>query len=240
MTVLGGRSVFIVDAPVLIHRLGTPQISAQATRAHLKSVWIRIGRGQVVQPGLVKALARQLGAALEKAGVELWGWHVPFAGTDDAAQAEVDLVLSWARDFELAGVITDAERTHNPPRFQGGAAQARLYATYLAAGLAADQKGFAFSSHDQPSLHRDLPFAEFLSGGGAALPQVYGVAADPGPRLGRSEADYRPLLGADFAARYMPTANASMVGEGGFPDEATCKVRFDLPELRTRPEIPRT
>jgi hypothetical protein len=27
---------------------------------------------------------------------------------------------------------------------------------------------------------------------------------------------------ADFATRYMPTANASMVNEGGFPDEATC------------------
>ena len=131
-------------------------------------------------------------------------------------------MLSWANDFELEGVITDAERTENPPRFQGSAAQASLYTTSLADGLASAGRGFGFSSHDQPSLHRDLPFVEFLAKGEPVLPQVYNTTANPTPRLDKSEHDYRALLGPSFDARYMPTANASMVGEGGFADEATC------------------
>jgi hypothetical protein len=100
---------------------------------------------------------------LDKAGIALWGWHVPFCPDRDAAKAEAGQVLKWAEQYELAGVLLDAERTPESPRFRGGAAEAVTYAKAVLDGLSAKGRGVALSSHDQPALHQDLPLAVFLS-----------------------------------------------------------------------------
>lgn len=219
---LTGRSVFVVRVPRLLARLNAAAVADKAARAHLASVWIRLGHGDQREPGLSAGLVHDLRRELTTRGIALWGWHVPWCQDAAAVDREARLVLAMVDELMLDGVINDAERTRNPARFQGAEAEAQRYTAELARELAARGKGFAFSSHDQPNLHRDLPFAEFLAAGQPALPQVYNRDAHPETRLAKSEAAYRPLLGEAFAERYMPTANGSIVGDGGFPDARTC------------------
>jgi hypothetical protein len=222
MSVFEGRSIFVVDAPRLVRAIGAAGIARQLSSAHCAGVWIRIGRGNRVQAGLTEAICLDLQRALGASGLSLCGWHVPFCADDAATRDEIASVLQWVQSFHISGLVVDAERTNESPRFQGNEDQARAYTQSINAELIRRGVELAFSSHDQPNLHQDLPFAEFLAPGQPALPQVYNHDADPRPRLGRSETAYRPLLGADFDRRYRPTANASMVGEGAFPSEAVC------------------
>ena len=222
MSVFEGRSIFVVNAPGLVRALGAAGIAQQLSRAHCAGMWIRIGRGDRVQAGLTEAICLALKEAFDLANLSLCGWHVPFCADDDATRDEIASVLQWTDSFHLAGVIVDAERTPESPRFQGNEDQARAYTLGISEGLSERGIELAFSSHDQPNLHQDLPFAEFLAPGQPALPQVYNHNDDPRPRLALSENAYRPLLGAEFDLRYRPTANASMVGDVAFPNEAAC------------------
>ena len=224
MTTLRGRSVFIVEAPALVQSEGNAAIANRAARANVASVWIRTGHGPDREPGLTATLTRDLKAALQTHGVAMWGWHVPWCADDAAVTQEIQLLDTLVEELALDGIIIDAERTEHPPRFQGNAAQARAYMNGISQAMTQASKGIAFSSHDQPNLHRELPFAEFLSGPIPALPQVYSSDRRPKTRLEKSEAAYRPLLGVDFQGRYMPTANGSMVGTGAFASEDDCVV----------------
>ena len=224
MTPLRGRSVFVIEALALVRSKGNAGIADQAARAHLASVWIRTGHGPNPEPGLTASLARDLKAALQAHGVALWGWHVPWCADDAAVTQEVQMLDSLVTELALDGIIIDAERTTRPQRFQGNAAQARDYMTSVSETMARSGKAIAFSSHDQPNLHRELPFSEFLAVPAPTLPQVYSHDRHPKTRLEKSEAAYRPLLGIEFQARYMPTTNGSMVGDGAFASEDDCVV----------------
>ena len=79
MPVFEGRSLFVVDAPRLVRRLGIRAIAEQLHRAHCHELWVRVGRGDRSQPGLTEALCRDLQQGLAAVGVALRGWHVPFA-----------------------------------------------------------------------------------------------------------------------------------------------------------------
>ena len=224
MTTLLGRSVFVVEAPALVRFKGNAGIADRAARAHLASVWIRTGHGPKRDPGLTAILARDLKTALQAHGVALWGWHIPRCADDTAVTQEVHMLDSLVTELALDGIIIDAERTTRPQRFQGNAAQARVYMIGVSQAMARAGKGIAFSSHDQPNLHRELPFSEFLAVSAPTLPQVYSHDRHPRTRLEKSEAAYRPLLGAEFQGRYMPTSNGSMVGDGAFASEDDCVV----------------
>jgi hypothetical protein len=217
-----GRSIFVVELAALLRALGVRGMVERARHCHFSSVWIRIGRGQTADPNLnIPALA-ELNQALRGAGIGLWGWHVPFCPTREKATAEAQAVLGWATTHALSGVVSDAERTEESPRFRGGPAEAEIYSRTLADGLTRDARGIAFSSHDQPPLHQDLPFAAFLGAIPTACPQIYDRSSDPERRFRRSEAGYRPLLGARFNERYHPTGNICTVGDVRFPDVQTC------------------
>ncbi len=239
MTTLQGRSVFIVETPALMRALGSQGIADRSARAHVASVWIRTGHGTELEPGLTDQLALDLKGKLQSRGIALWGWHVPWCADDAAVIREVQLLEQLSTRMSLDGMIIDAERTTHPQRFQGGAAEAGQLTRELSQALARIGKGFAFSSHDQPNLHRELPLAEFLSVPAPALPQVYNHDTRPGRRLDKSEAAYRPLLGASFQQRFMPTANGSMKGNGAFPTTKDCVTsasRFlDLVQARAYP-----
>lgn len=208
----------------MIARLQVRGIADLLRKAHCSALLIRIGRGEVAEPGLTEMMCAELSRALMANNIELIGWHVPFCRDDRATAREIAQVTTWADRFRITGFIADAERTPPPdsPRFQGTAANAREYTTQLARAMGAKKVQIALSSHDQPNLHPELPFAEFLRPGQPAMPQVYNNDDQPQIRLKRSEVAYRPLLGADFLERFRPTANVSMVGAGSFKDTATC------------------
>ena len=162
-------------------------------------------------------------AALDAAGVALWGWHVPFCATHAATTNEAAKVIDWATQYNLAGVLLDAERTPDHPRFQGDDDDARLYAGTVHASLTAAGRGVALSSHDQPAVHRDFPFAIFLENVDDNSPQVYYRVAAVATRLNKSIRDYTPLEAArDFKDRYKPTGNITMGDDLPLPDVRTC------------------
>jgi hypothetical protein len=162
-------------------------------------------------------------AALDQAGVELWGWHVPFCATPAAAHDEAQKVVTWAEQYSLAGVLLDAEKTTESPRFRGGRPEAQIYAEQVHAGLSAKGRGVALSSHDQPPLHKDLPFDVFLNHVEDNCPQVYYRSKDVGTRLMKSVKGYVPLeQGRDFKDRYKPTGNITMADDLPLPDVETC------------------
>lgn len=199
------------------------QFAAKCGRAHLKGVWIRAGRGASRDANLRHPMLAALRTELSAIGVELWGWHVPFCADKNAAADEASKVLSWVDDAALAGMVVDAERTPESPRFRGTEREALAYLDPLRKGLEGSGRGIAFSSHDQPSLHRDMPFAPFLDHIEDVCPQVYYTTARPDTRLRKSIRDYKNLIPAnDFLSRYKPTGNITMIEDVRFPDVATC------------------
>jgi hypothetical protein len=187
--------------------------AARCRDARLKGVWIRVGRGTNRDPNLGFAQLGAIRTELASVGVQLWGWHVPFCANLVAAAAEADRVLSWADDAKLDGIVVDAEQTPESPRFQGDEAEAVGYLRPLTRGLEAAGRGVAFSSHDQPSLHRDMPFQPFLDIIEDVCPQVdrmAGISARnpgangnlPASRLVGQELSTHPAPGPQWLERF--------------------------------------
>jgi hypothetical protein len=219
-----GRNIYVTSLHrVLISAGGAAKLAARCKDSQLSALWVRVGRG----PGLDKNFTTPEMAAfrteLDQTGVELWGWHVPFCANAAAANDEADKVVKWANDFDLAGVLLDAEKTTPDPRFLGKAPEAEIYAGKVQAGLSAKGRGIALSSHDQPSLHTDLPFESFLKHVADSCPQVYYRTANVTTRLNKSIHDYKVVEAArDFKDRYKPTGNITMSDDVPLPDVPTC------------------
>ena len=218
-----GRNIFIIDLKKVLGS-STPEAFAKKSKnARMSGVWIRAGRGATPDPNLSLKNLADVRKALTDVGVELWGWHVPFCANSTAAATEAAKVLEWVDHARLVGMVVDAERTNENPRFQGTAEEAAAYTNAVVAGLDARGCGVAFSSHDQPALHTDLPFKEFLDRIEDVCPQVYYRIADPSVRLGKSIHDYKALISASqFKSRYRPTGNITVRGDIPFPNVETC------------------
>jgi hypothetical protein len=218
-----GRNIYVIDVKRVVGSQTPQQFADASSAAHLSGVWIRVGRGTTKDRNLSYPPLAAISEALAKANVELWGWHVPFCPDLAQAKTEAAQVLSWVDQAHLAGIVVDAERTKENPRFQGQVAEAVAYTEALVAGLANRNCGIAFSSHDQPALHTDMPFRPFLDQIEDACPQVYYRSAHPLVRISKSEHDYKPLLTeALFKSRYKPTGNITMGDDLPFPDVQTC------------------
>jgi hypothetical protein len=218
-----GRNAFVTDLAHVIGRRDSGEYARACSQARLKGVWIRVGRGPNRDPNMTFPKLAAIRTELTALGIELWGWHVPFCADRQAAADEAAKVLSWADDGHLDGIVVDAERTPDSPRFRGTEQEAVIYLRALTKGLDAAGRGVAFSSHDQPSLHRDMPFQPFLDFIQDVCPQVYYTSAKPETRLQKSIRDYRALIPApEFVFRYKPTGNITMKEDVKFSDLDTC------------------
>lgn len=218
-----GRNAFITDLGKVLGRSDPAVLAGRCRDARLKTIWIRVGRGGKRDANLSLAKLPAIRTELAVVGVDLWGWHVPFCADKIAAADEAAKVLTWCDDAKLDGIVVDAERTPENPRFRGTEQDAVAYLKPLTKGLADTDRGVAFSSHDQPSLHEDMPFAPFLDFIEDVCPQVYYTSAKPETRLGKSMRDYKALMPAgDFTSRYKPTGNITMTDDVRFPDIGTC------------------
>jgi hypothetical protein len=149
---IAGRNIYVTNLHRVLASAGGPAKLANRCRdSRLSAVWIRLGRGSGLDKNFTEPEMAPFRTELDKIGVELWGWHVPFCADLAAANDEADKVVRWANDFDLAGALIDAEKTPDP-RFRGGAREAEIYAGKVQTGLSAKGRGVALSSHDQPSL----------------------------------------------------------------------------------------
>jgi hypothetical protein len=203
-----GRNIFIVNLANVLQPIGPALFLERATASRFSALWIRVGRGEGMDPNLALPELAGLRRALKDAGVDLWGWHVSFCANPAAARREAELGLHWVERHELDGLVLDLEKTPDNPRFQGGPREAEIYAGLLAEGLAARGRGIALSTHDQPSLHPDAPLQTALRIVEDVTPQVYYRSPAVARRFKKSLRDYEALIGKEaIKRRYKPTGN---------------------------------
>lgn len=219
-----GRCIYVTSLKHVLAKAGGPEaIAATCVEAKLSALWLRLGRGPQLDQNFSDPSLPLVRNALEKAGIALWGWHVPFCADVAAAKAEAAKVLNWADQYSLAGVLMDAEKTPESPRFRGGAAEAQTYTEVLRDGLSTKGRGIALSSHDQPVLHQDLPFAVFLNAVNDNCPQIYYRSADVATRFNKSVKEYDALeKRRNFKERFKPSGNITITGDVRLPNVHTC------------------
>lgn len=219
-----GRCIYVTDLRKVLHDTGgVAAVAVRAAQSQFSGVWLRLARGPTLDPNFALAELPSLRSALANNGVALWGWHVPFCANEAAANDEAGKIVKWARDYELDGVLLDAEKTDESPRFRGGPREADVYAGAVHDGLQRDGCGIALSSHDQPSGHMDMPWASFLPHVDDTCPQVYYRSRDVATRLNKSIRDYKVVDGGrDFTDRYKPTGNITMSEDLPMPDVQSC------------------
>lgn len=162
--------------------------------------------------GDIGSVRRVLGAA----GIRLWGWHEPRCAEPEAARREADAVLAAARQFDLTGVVMDAESPQGANFFQGGAAEAEIYAAALSAGLETEGRALVLSSHDVPTNFPAFPFGIFARFAHLNAPQVYyGGSPSVARRLQQARA-----ANASYAKPMIPVG-AAWVGSPGTAGCAT-------------------
>lgn len=175
LTTLTGRCMYIWKLePVLVSEMGVDIFVQNAKKAKLSSVWIKVAEGDKPYRNVVGEMASQFCDVVQKLkdeGIDTWGWHVPFAPSITAAKKESQLVASLAKEFELAGILMDAESEAS--FFKGNVETADIYASELSNYLAGQGKGLAISSHDVPSNFPGFPFDAFAKYATVNAPQVY-------------------------------------------------------------------
>lgn len=175
-------------------------LASAAKKAGLGHALVKICDGRVAvnvetggspgKPPSEPPLLERVIAALEAAGVEVWGWGYVYG---DFPEAEADIAIRRVKELGLKGFVIDAET-----EYKHKSSQAVKYVNRLRAGLPG--VGLALSSFRFPSLHREFPWHEFLYRVDLNMPQVYWIgASNAGAQLRRCVAEFksypaRPIL----------------------------------------------
>ncbi len=212
LTSIQGRCIYIhYLKPVLTGEMGINNFVNKAKEAKLSSVWIKVAEGRTHFSNIIGEMEsqfRQVVAKLNQEGIAVWGWQVPHGETASLASQEAQLVATIAADFNLAGILMDAES--GEIFFRGNADTATTYAKGLKELLMAQGKGLAISSHDIPQNFPAFPFDAFAQQATVNAPQVYyGGSPSVENRLGRALRANRHL-----EIPLIPVG-AAWVGDGG-------------------------
>ena len=187
-------------------------IAEGAAQANLTHIHIKVANGifpynidKETKTDLVPPVVH----ALKNKGIEVWGWHYVFG---DFPEKEADIAILRVRQLGLDGYVIDAEHEYKHP---GMDKKALTYMNRLRAGIPGTP--VALCSYRYPTLHRELPWKEFLDQCEYNMPQVYWEQAhNAGSQLRRcvSEfadvAPFRPIIpvGPVYkAGGWVPQAN---------------------------------
>jgi hypothetical protein len=212
------------------------RIVDKAKRAKLSALWIKIADGQSKFENVAGDLEDKFKDLVTRAhdkSIEVWGWQVPHAPDEVAAQKEAALLGDLAHQFGLDGLIMDAEG--GAAFFQGGVSEAIAYG--LAARQAADNLGkpLGISSNDIPqNIAGWLPkFNEIAKQAILNFPQTY-YGASPSVQ---SRVDKAATANAHLSIPFIPVG-AGFLGtaDGGCASASDCAARaatfMDLCETR--------
>ena len=207
-----GRCMYIWKLkPVLVAEMGINNFVQKAKRAKLSGVWIKIAEGLAPYRNVRGEMEPQFHEVVQKLneqGIDVWGWHVPRAATVGAGKEEAQLVASLVDQFNVSGVLMDAEAGGG--FFRGNAETADTYARTLRETLMGKGKGLAVCSHDIPENFPEFPFDEFAQHAIANAPQVYyGGSPSVENRLNRAIA-----ANSHIDMPFVPVG-AGWIGDGG-------------------------
>lgn len=113
ISALTGRFMYILKLkPVLVAEMGIKNFVQKAKKAKLSGVWIKVAEGRNPYTnvrGEMESQFHEVVQSLNDHGIDVWGSHVPQAATVDAGREEAQLVASLAEQFDVSGVLMDAE-----------------------------------------------------------------------------------------------------------------------------------
>jgi hypothetical protein len=175
MKSIRGRCMYIWKlAPVIEQELGIKGMLKKAKAAKLSGVWIKIAEGAHPYPnvsGDTGIAFHNLREAFAAAGIDVWGWHIPYCATNADSEKEAALVAKLADDLQLDGVLMDAES--EAAFFKGDKKTATAYAKALRKRLNDSERTLGISSHDIPTNFPGFPFDAFAAYAEVNAPQVY-------------------------------------------------------------------
>lgn len=123
---------------------------------------------------------------LQALGIQHFGWHY-VAGEDPKGEAR--LAAEQIRYSKVSAYVIDAESEYKLPK---RAENARVFLAELRSLIGNFPIGL--SSYRYPSLHKEFPWKEFLSGVDFVMPQVYWQGStNSGVQLKRSLAEFKMM-----------------------------------------------
>jgi hypothetical protein len=183
---LEGKGFFTWKIPNCEHG-DAGQIAALAKAAGLTHLVVKIADGTMIYNGTwgdPNDYTTPVVNALKAVGIKVWGWHYLYG---DYPTGEANVAISRIRQYELDGYVMDVEKEY---KASGKKAAAKRFMTQIRA--ACPDLTIALSSFRYPSLHPQIPWAEFLEQSDINMPQVYWMKAhNPGDQLERCVREFQ-------------------------------------------------
>lgn len=219
------RSIYIWKLAPIINTEGSVRLMIEkARRAKLNALWVKIADGRSSYKNVTGSIASKMTELVERAqkeGIEVWGWHVPRCANEEIAREEAANVGKIGTDFNLDGLIMDAE--HGQGFFLGKEPEAEAYAAAMRKVADNMGKPLAISSHDIPQNFSDwMPkFNVIASVADYNFPQVYyGSSPSVENRLTRAEDGNEHVI-----LPFLPVGAGWIGGGGGCASASACAER---------------
>src|SRR4030067_1634019 len=183
---LEGKGFFTWKIPKC-ERGDAGQIAARAKEAGLSHMVLKIADGTVIYNGNwgdPKDYTSPVVSALRSLGIKVWGWHYIYG---DNPIGEANVAITRIRQYDLDGYVIDVEKEY---KASGKKAPAKKFMAQIQS--ACPNLTIALSSYRYPSLHPQVPWAEFLEQSDLNMPQVYWMKAhNPADQLSRCVGEFR-------------------------------------------------
>ena len=183
---LEGKGFFTWKIPNCEHG-DAGQIAALAKATGLTHLVLKIADGTMIYNGTwgdPTDYTTPVVKALRAAGIKVWGWHYLYG---DYPTGEANVAITRIRQYELDGYVMDVEKEY---KASGKKAAAKRFMAQIRA--ACPDLTIALSSFRYPSLHPQIPWAEFLEQSDINMPQVYWMKAhNPADQLDRCVKEFQ-------------------------------------------------
>ena len=167
---------------------GDPKLIADHAReAGLTHMVLKIADGTMIYNGNwgdPKDYTTPVVNELRSHGIKVWGWHYIYG---DNPTGEANVAIARIRQYNLDGYVIDVEKEY---KASGKKTAAKRFMAALRS--AHPNLTIALSSYRYPSLHPQVPWAEFLDHCDLNMPQVYWMKAhNPGDQLAKCVREFQ-------------------------------------------------
>ncbi len=181
-----GKGFFTWKIPNCEH--GDPAlIASNAREAGLTHLVLKIADGTMIYNGNwgdPKDYTTPVVNALRAQGINVWGWHYIYG---DNPTGEANVAIARIRQYNLDGYVIDVEKEY---KASGKKSAAKRFMSTVRS--AHPNLTIAISSYRYPSLHPQIPWAEFQAQCDLNMPQVYWLKShNPGDQLAKTVREFQ-------------------------------------------------
>lgn len=199
---LEGKGFFTWKIPSC-ERGDANMIASRAKEAGLTHLILKIADGTMIYNGNwgdTTDYTTPVVNALRAQGIKVWGWHYVYG---DNPIGEANVAITRIRQYSLDGYVIDAEKEYETTKKKSAV---KKFMAQVRSAL--PDLTIALSSYRYPSLHPQMPWAEFLDQCNLIMPQVYWMKAhNPADQLSQCVNEFqakvpsRPIVPTGAAFR---------------------------------------